>query len=209
MKNFPLLFIGIFLTVAFSFTGIVISSQIQYGRLLPTSMEEGEKRFPQEPVGIAQQGNQVYISMGCLYCHSQQVRRKGFGADFERGWGDRQTVPRDYIYQKRVLLGTMRTGPDLMNIGQRQPDPHWHYLHLYDPELTTAGSIMPPFKFLFKKQKIKDEEPSPNALKFPPNYRSPVEEGYEIVPTDRCEALVAYLLSLKLDYELPESRFSE
>ncbi|PWU07137.1 MAG: cytochrome-c oxidase [Verrucomicrobia bacterium] len=183
-------------------------SQIQFGRLLPGAPEEGEKRYPREPVGIAQQGNAVYISMGCIYCHSQQVRRKGFGADFERGWGDRQTVPRDYIYQKRVLLGTMRTGPDLMNIGQRQPDPHWHYLHLYDPDLTSPGSIMPKFKFLFKKQKIKDE-PSPNALKFPPNYHTPVEEGYEIVPTDRCEALVHYLLSLKLDYELPESRFTE
>lgn len=208
MKNFPLLFIGIFLTVAFSFTGIVLMSQIQFGRLLPASIEEGEQRYPREPVGIAQQGNAVYISMGCLYCHSQQVRRKGFGADFERGWGDRQTVPRDYIYQKRVLLGTMRTGPDLMNIGQRQPDPHWHYLHLYDPTLTSPGSIMPPFKFLFKKQKIKDQ-PSPNALKIRSSYHSPIEEGYEIVPTDRCEALVQYLLSLKLDYELPESRFTE
>lgn len=208
MKNFPLLFIGIFLTIAFSFTGIVLTSQIQYGRLLPASVEEGEQRYPRETVGIAQQGNAVYVSMGCLYCHSQQVRRKGFGADFERGWGDRQTVPRDYIYQRRVLLGTMRTGPDLMNIGQRQPDPSWHYLHLYDPKITSAGSIMPPFKFLFKKQQIKDQ-PSANALKFPPNYHNPVEEGYEVVPTDRCVALVQYLLSLKLDYELPESRFSE
>lgn len=208
MKHFPLLFIGIFLTIAFSFTGIVVMSQIQFGRLLPAAIEEGEQRYPREPVGIAQQGNQVYISMGCLYCHSQQVRRKGFGADFDRGWGDRQTVPRDYIYQKRVLLGTMRTGPDLMNIGQRQPDPSWHFLHLYDPSLTSPGSIMPPFKFLFNKQKINDQ-PSANALKFPPNYHSPVEEGYEIVPSARCEALVQYLLSLKLDYELPESRFSE
>lgn len=208
MKKFPLLFIGIFLTIAFSFSGIVLTSQIQYGRLKPVAMEEGEERYPRESVGIAQQGNQVYISLGCLYCHSQQVRTKGFGADFERGWGNRQTVARDYIYQQRVLLGTMRTGPDLMNVGQRLPDPSWHYLHLYDPQITSAGSLMPPFKFLFEKQKIKDE-PSSNALKFPAGYHGAPEAGYEIVPTDRCNALVQYLLSLRLDYELPEARFSE
>lgn len=203
-----MLFIGIFLTIAFSFSGIVLTSQIQYGRLKPVAMEEGEDRYPREPVGIAQQGNEVYISMGCLYCHSQQVRRKGYGADFDRGWGNRQTVPRDYILQRRVLLGTMRTGPDLMNVGERLSDPHWHYLHLYDPQLTTAGSIMPPFKFLFKLQKIEDQ-PSPDALKFPPNYHGAPEPGYEVIPTDRCNALVHYLLSLRLDYQLPEALFSE
>lgn len=206
MKSFPLLFLGIFLTVAFSFTGIVLMSQIQFGRLKPIAVEEGAERYPREPVGLAQQGNQVYISLGCIYCHSQQVRPKGFGADFERGWGNRQTVPRDYIYQPRVLLGTMRTGPDLMDVGQRLSDPSWHYLHLYDPRTTVAGSIMPSFKFLFKLQKIQDA-PSPNALKFPAGYHETPKDGYEIVPTDRCVALVHYLMSLKLDYELPESRF--
>lgn len=208
MKKFPLLFIGIFLTIAFSFTGIVLMSQIQFGRLKPVAIEESAERYPREPVGIAQEGNQVYISLGCIYCHSQQVRAKGFGADFERGWGNRQTVARDYIYQQRVLLGTMRTGPDLMDVGQRLSDPSWHYLHLYDPRITVAGSVMPAFKFLFTLQKIKDT-PSPHALKFPPGYHGVIEDGYEIVPTDRCEALVHYLLSLKLDYELPEARFSE
>jgi cytochrome c oxidase cbb3-type subunit 2 len=31
------------------------------------------------------------------------------------------------------------------------------------------------------------------------------ERGYEIVPTRRAEALVEYLLSLKIDYSLPEA----
>ncbi len=158
---------------------------------------------------MAQQGKEIYTSMGCLYCHSQQVRRKGFGADFERGWGDRQTVPRDYILQKRVLLGTSRTGPDLMSIGMRQPSAEWHYLHLYNPQFTSPGSIMPPFRFLFETRKVGDT-PSPDALKIPDEF--PDEQpppGYEIVPTERGRELVAYLLSLKLDYELPESRFSQ
>lgn len=208
MNNFSSLFIGILFCIAFSFTGIVISSQIQYGKLTPVAMDEGEPTYPRPPVGIAEQGKQVYLSMGCIYCHSQQVRRKGFGADFERGWGNRQTVARDYIFQNRVVLGTMRTGPDLMNVGERLTDASWHYLHLYDPKLTVPTSIMPQFKFLFEVRKIGDA-PAPDALRFPAGYEGAPAEGYEIVPTDRCNLLVHYLLSLKLNYELPEARFSE
>ncbi len=66
---------------------------------------------------------------------------------------------------------------------------------------------MPAFAFLYKKQKIEDA-PSPNALNFPKGYAGAPESGYEVVPTDRAEALVDYLLSLKINYELPESKFA-
>ncbi|MGE9293027.1 MAG: cbb3-type cytochrome c oxidase subunit II [Puniceicoccales bacterium] len=243
MKNLPLLFAGIFFCLAFSFSGLILSSLIQYGHLEPVTEfvndpnsgeqipgafveldvdgdgkpdqlvaginQPDEQTFPIPSVGLAQQGKELYISMGCLYCHSQQVRRKGFGADFERGWGDRQTVPRDYILQQRVLLGTSRTGPDLMSIGMRQPSAEWHHLHLYNPQFTSPGSIMPPFRFLYETRKVGDT-PSPDALNIPDNF--PGEKppaGYEVVPTDRAKQLVAYLMSLQLNYELPESRFSE
>ncbi|GHC06203.1 cbb3-type cytochrome c oxidase subunit II [Cerasicoccus arenae] len=209
MKNLPLLFFGIFFVLAFSWTGLILSSVIQYGDLKPIAMEEGGVPQPQARVGVAQQGKLVYISQGCIYCHSQQVRRKGFGADWERGWGNRQSVPRDYILQERVLLGTSRTGPDLMTIGERQPSADWHHQHLYNPQFTSPGSIMPPFRYLYRTQKIGDA-PSPNALKIPDTFpEEKPEPGYEIVPTERAEQLVAYMLSLKLNYELPESRNAE
>jgi cytochrome c oxidase cbb3-type subunit 2 len=225
MKNLPLLFCGIFFCLAFSWMGLILSSHLQYGDLQPMTAnyaqddegrlmkgvpEEGEPLYPQAPVGLAAQGKLEYISHGCMYCHSQQVRRKGYGADFERNWGNRQTVPRDYILQDRVLLGTLRTGPDLMTVGNRLSSADWHHLHLYNPKITSDGkSIMPPYAFLYEVRKIGDK-PAPNALKVPatfPEYQPPA--GYEIVPTERAESLVAYLLSLKLDYELPESKFSE
>ena len=199
--------LGAFFCLSFSWVGLILSSQIQYGSLKPIAMEEGELAYPQKIPGMAAQGKQVYIEFGCVYCHTQQTRKKDFGADYERGWGDRQSVARDYILQERVLLGTMRTGPDLMTIGSRNSIPDWHYLHLFDPQITSPGSSMPPYAFFFKTQKIK-RKPSPNALRFPPTYANKPELGYEIVPTQRAEALVAYLLSLKLDYELPESKFS-
>ncbi len=216
MKNLPLLFLGIFLTLAFSWCGLIMSSQIQYGDLVPTTPTldeegnpvQGENLYPQAASGLAEQGKQIYISEGCMYCHSQQVRPKGFGADFERGWGPRQTVPRDYVLQERVLLGTMRTGPDLANVGARPLTEDWHHQHLYNPQITSPGSVMPPFAYLYEVREI-DGEPSPGALSIPPDSPYAPEEGYEIVPTADARALVAYLLSLKINYELPEAKFSE
>jgi len=230
MKSLPLLFCGIFFALAFSFTGLIVSGHIQLGALTPSTetlvpsedqvdasgqplmvMAEGETLFPRPAPGIAEIGKQVYIEMGCMYCHSQQVRRQGFGADIDRGWGPRATVARDYVLQDRVLLGTMRTGPDLAHLGGRYAGDagrDWNHLHLYNPQIVSKGSTMPPFAFLYREQEIVNE-PSANALQFPPDSEYAPKSGYEIVPTRRAEALVEYLLSLKIDYSLPEARIPE
>ena len=228
MKNLPLLFCGIFFALAFSFCGLILSSNMQLGSLTPTTetlvqlddevdadgypvmvMEDGEPRFPQASVGFAQQGKQEYISLGCMYCHSQQLRRADFGADIDRGWGPRQTVARDYIQQDRVLLGTMRTGPDLAHVGGRPLTADWHHIHLYNPAITSGGlSTMPPFAFLYETREI-NGEPSEDALTFPPNSDYAPKEGYEVIPTRRAHALVEYLLSLKINYSLPEAPILE
>ncbi len=208
MNKGPLIFLGVFLTLAFSWVGVVLTNQIQYGSLTPYYDQAEGKTFPDKPTGLASRGRLVYQDLGCLYCHSQQVRRPGFGADTERGWGARQSVARDYIYEPRVFLGTMRTGPDLRNIGARQLSSDWHYLHLYDPQLTSPGSIMPPFRFLYEYRRVVGER-SPLAVKLPADYAKQHgldRPGYELVPGPRAEALVAYLMSLKDTYEFPEAR---
>lgn len=207
MNRAPLLFLGIFFALAFSWTGIVLVNQIGYGDLTPVYDENDNIAYPQALPGIAQQGRLVYQDLGCMYCHTQQVRRPGFGADIERNWGERQSVARDYIREPRVFLGSMRTGPDLRNIGARfvgEGGYNWHMQHLYDPQITSEGSNMPPFKFLFETRKIVGE-PSVNAIThlLPEKYQP--EAGYEIVPTKRAESLVAYLLSLKDTYAYPET----
>lgn len=202
MNKAPLLFLGIFFTLAFSWTGIVLVSHLQIGGLEHHVDEATGEEYPPPVSGIAQRGKEVYMDLGCLYCHSQQVRRPGFGADDGRNWGSRQSVPRDYINQEVVQLGTMRTGPDLTTIGQRQPSRDWHHLHLYNPQITSAGSNMPPYPYLYETRPIENGG-SPQALNLPEPYVPP--EGYEVVPTARAEALVEYLLSLKMDYDLPEA----
>jgi cytochrome c oxidase cbb3-type subunit II len=203
MKYGPLLFFGIFLTLAASWCGLVLIPQIQIGRQVAVKIEETGEFYPPARPGFAQQGAEVYRADGCIYCHSQQVREEGYGADILRNWGQRRTVARDYLYDKPVMLGTMRTGPDLANIGMRQTSAEWHFMHLYNPRIPSKGSIMPPFPFLFERRKI-GAKPSPDALKLSGKYAPAA--GWEIVPGPEAKALVQYLLNRKASTPLPEAK---
>ncbi len=143
-------------------------------------------------------GRAVYISNGCVYCHSQQPRDRAFGPDFERGWG-RASVPGDYTYDRPHLLGSMRTGPDLFNIGARQPSRDWQLGHLYQPRAYVPGSIMPSYPFLFTVKAAKEaEKEGEQPLSLPPAYGPNV--GQVVVPTPEALDLVKYLLALNHTY---------
>lgn len=203
MNRLPLLFAGLFLTFAFAWFGLVFMPYVQVGRLSPATNEDTGALLPQAPSGLATAGRQVYVANGCVYCHTQQVRPAHQGYDLERGYGKRATVARDFIHDRPVLLGTMRTGPDLANVGIRGMTANWHHIHLYDPKAVTKDSIMAPYRYLYIKRPIRDGKPSPDALVPEGNFK--IEEGYEIIPTDEAKALVAYLLSLDRSYPLPEA----
>ncbi len=206
MNYGPLLFLGILFTLASSWVGLVLMPNKQLGGLKPYAKtnEIGQvSYYPEERSGEAQQGAELYRSLGCIYCHSQQVRPEGFGSDHERGWGRRRTVSRDYIYDRTVQLGTMRTGPDLSNIGVRQPSYDWHYSHLYDPQTTSRGSTMPPYRFLFDEREIGPNGPAMDALKLVGEFAP--RAGIEIVPKPAARHLVEYLRSLKSNVDLPEA----
>lgn len=196
MNYGPTLFIGVFLAFASAWMGIVFFPAHDLGHLKPVAADSSSPAFPKPYSGLELRGRQVYQADGCVYCHSQQIRGGEYNADLNRGWGPRRTVPQDYVNDDPVLLGTMRTGPDLVNIGARQPSDTWHYKHLYKPQLVSPGSIMPPHPFLFETRKIVGQ-PSPEALDVPG-----VEKGYEIVPSDDAKALVAYLKSLDRTYDV-------
>lgn len=138
-------------------------------------------------------GRHTYIENGCVYCHSQQVRDPVAGADKQFGWG-RPSLASDYIYDKPHLLGTMRTGPDLSNIGSRQPSRDWQHLHLYSPRSLVEWSIMPGFPFLYLVVTAV-EKPQENAIQIPGKV------GQWLVPKEEAEDLVSYLISLKRDRE--------
>lgn len=121
MKGFAPLILGIFGTLAFSWLGLAFVPNLQIGHLEPQADEEMTDVYPGPRSGMAERGRQIYVANGCYYCHSQQVRADYAGSDIDRKWGSRRSAPRDYIFDRPVVLGKMRMGPDLANIGKRAP----------------------------------------------------------------------------------------
>ena len=201
MKNGPLFLLGLFVALVISFGGLVLGSHMQFGSLAPYFDESDSQAYPQRSTGLAARGQAVYTDLGCAACHTQQVRRPGYGSDQERGWGDRQSVARDYIFQARPQLGASRLGPDLVNYGGRKPAPPTEdsiYRLLY-----SGSGTHPSYRFLFEERAIAGER-SARALNLAGSDAS--LSGHEVVPTERAQSLAAYLLSLNNTYDYPESR---
>jgi len=142
-----------------------------------------------------QLGRKSYIANGCVYCHSQQPRDVRQAPDFARGWG-RASVAADYAYDTPHLLGTMRTGPDLMNIGARQPSKDWQLGHLYQPRAYTPGSTMPSYPYLFETRQGAAKQ-GETVVQLPPGFAKP---GEVVVAKPEALALVNYLLALDRTY---------
>ena len=133
MDRGMVVFLGALLTFSSSWLGLIVFPHRQLDQERPYQKNEGDAPYPRPLQGRELAGMRVYQHNGCMYCHSQQVRSEKFGdwwdengehrtgADIKRSYGLRRTVPRDYIYDNPTMLGTMRTGPDLANIGVRNP----------------------------------------------------------------------------------------
>lgn len=150
-------------------------------------------------------GKQIYVANGCVGCHTQQVRN----VDMDKDWGSRPSIGADYAVNHRMdlwrntatLMGTERTGPDLTNIGARQPSIDWQLLHLYQPRSVVKESIMPAYQWMFEYK----EKPSKNdkIVNVPAKYMDG-RKG-KIVAGPEALQLVAYLLSLK-QVKLPDGK---
>lgn len=148
-----------------------------------------------KPYNSAQlRGRQQYIDNGCMYCHSQQPRAKKLAPDSDRGWG-RASVAADYAYDTPHLLGTMRTGPDLFNIGARQPSDDWHLGHLYQPRAYVPGSIMPGYPYLFEVKNAAEKDEV--VVNLPAGY---APAGKVVIAKQEALDLVKYLKSLDHTY---------
>ena len=191
MNRVPLIMCGALVILLFALTVIVAMPAMQGAHTPP-----GVGLQPYSD--IEYKGRQTYVDQGCVYCHSQQVRSAKYTADEARGWG-RPSVSSDYAYDKPHLLGTMRTGPDLINIGARQPSVDWHLIHLYQPRAVVPGSIMPGYPYLFETvdaDVLERMDSVPDDLKVVNLPKQFVPEGKRVIAKPEALALVEYLLSL-------------
>lgn len=171
------------------------------------SVQNNNAPLPDTPPSNAEieNGLDVFVSENCMACHTQQVRN----IDMDKTWGGRPGIPADYARMERLdnwratpsTLGTERTGPDLTEVGERQPSEDWHYLHLFNPRSVVKESIMPAYPWLFTTK------PSVTAYEKEVNVPAEFRQGVtgHIVPTERARQLVAYLLSRK-QVDLPDGQ---
>jgi mono/diheme cytochrome c family protein len=104
------------------------------------------------PSGSAiERGKQVYLSEGCINCHSQYIRP---GSMDELLWG-KGADANHATRQKPVLIGNRRQGPDLSNIGIRR-SAVWLEQHFIDPQAFAPGSPMPSYAHLFRDHRGDD-----------------------------------------------------
>lgn len=191
MDRGMVIFLGALLTFSSSWLGLVLFPFWQLNSEQPYQKEPGDDPYPQPLQGQALAGRKVYQREGCMYCHSQQVRSEKFGnwwdedgrertgADIKRGWGTRRNVSRDYIYDNPTMLGTMRTGPDLANVGSRYSEA-WQHAHTFNPRTFNDWSVMPSFPWLYKKEKAVGEK-SAKALKLGREWT--IDPGYRWRPS--------------------------
>ena len=143
MKGITGLFLGIFGTFLFSWAGLIFIPNLQIGHQEPQMDEEGTDVYPAPKSGMAERGRRVYVANGCIYCHSQQVRADYAASDIERKWGERRSAPRDYLFDRPAMLGKMRMGPDLSNIGKRAPLEDANAPQATPPGASPAAAVAP------------------------------------------------------------------
>jgi cbb3-type cytochrome oxidase subunit 1/mono/diheme cytochrome c family protein len=98
------------------------------------------------PAGSSQlAGRDLYISEGCIECHTQQVRPVGTDV----GLGP-VSIAGDYANEDPALLGLRRFGPDLMHVASRGEffDKVLMAAHLEDPRSLVPWSTMPSYSYL-------------------------------------------------------------
>ncbi len=153
----------------------------------------------------ALKGKKLFIANGCVACHTQQVRN----IDMDSRWGKRPGIAADYAGMKRMdiwrntatLAGTERTGPDLTDIGNRQPSIDWNLVHLYNPRIVVKESVMPAYPWLFERKTMPADS---DVIVNVPDAFLGGRTG-KVVAKQEALQLVAYLQSLK-QVELPGER---
>ena len=105
------------------------------------TVEEAPDMRVYTPLELA--GRAIYMREGCYACHSQMVRT--LRDEVER-YGP-YSLAVESSYDRPMLWGSKRTGPDLARLGGKYSDA-WHVAHLVNPRDVVPQSVMPRYGWL-------------------------------------------------------------
>jgi cytochrome c oxidase cbb3-type subunit 2 len=127
---------------------LLVSALLLAALFLDRILDEGRAV---QPLSQIERGRRVYISEGCINCHSQFVRPNSPDVLM---WGPAESL--QYLRQQQPpLIGNRRQGPDLAEVGSRRSE-LWLKAHFYNPPDVSGSSIMPSYAFLFRDQRGED-----------------------------------------------------
>jgi len=99
-------------------------------------------------------GRNIYVREGCYACHSQMIRT--LRDEVER-YGP-YSLAVESKYDRPMLWGSKRTGPDLARVGGKYSD-FWHVAHLTNPRDVVPESNMPAYAWLARTTLKMDDLP--------------------------------------------------
>jgi cytochrome c oxidase cbb3-type subunit 2 len=136
LEKHPFFFaVGVFVVIAFA--GLI--------EIVPNFAQASRPVIGTKPITLLEQaGRDVYIKNSCNACHSQLIRP--FKAETDR-YGH-YSLSGEYAYDRPVLWGSKRTGPDLHRVGNYRTT-EWHENHMKDPKSVMPSSIMPGYPWMF------------------------------------------------------------
>ena len=105
------------------------------------TVEEAPDMRLYTPLELA--GRNIYVREGCYACHSQMIRT--LRDEVER-YGP-YSLAVESKYDRPMLWGSKRTGPDLARVGGKYSDV-WHVAHLTYPRDVVRESNMPAYRWL-------------------------------------------------------------
>jgi cytochrome c oxidase cbb3-type subunit 2 len=191
---------------------VFIALSIMVAIIPAFQMQETEPLPYEKPLSVKQRkGLNIYVSENCMACHTQQVRN----IEMDNIWGDRPSIPSDYFYSKKrldvwrqspSLLGSERTGPDLTNIGKRQPSKDWHLLHLFNPRMVVSESVMPSYPWMFHEVNSASIGDDDYVVAVSKEFFN--KPGRKIIASEEVLQLVDYLKSLQ-QTELPGANLKD
>ena len=109
------------------------------------TVEEAPDMRVYTPLELA--GRNIYVREGCYACHSQMIRT--LRDEVER-YGP-YSLAVESRYDRPMLWGSKRTGPDLARVGGKYSDV-WHVAHLINPRDVVPESNMPAYAFLARTE---------------------------------------------------------
>ncbi|VVT27690.1 cytochrome-c oxidase, cbb3-type subunit II [Rhizobium sp. EC-SD404] len=114
------------------------------------TVEEAPDMRVYTPLELA--GRNIYVREGCYACHSQMIRT--LRDEVER-YGP-YSLAVESQYDRPMLWGSKRTGPDLARVGGKYSD-FWHVAHLVNPRDVVPESNMPSYAFLARNRLRTDD----------------------------------------------------